>query len=124
MGKFISGLGPHPLSVKPLWKKIKRMKNQPSEQDIPTLIRNGVPFETDEEKARVFAERMAETFRESSDSAKTFDKQNHEKVSDFVKKKLFENNYSISCTISFLKVKLRGSKNFLKDYITFFIHKD
>ena len=94
MEKFISGLSPHPLTVKPLWKKIKRMKNQATEIEIPTLIKDGKSYETDDEKARVFAERMAETFRESSDSANRFDKENYEKVTDFVKNKHYENKYT------------------------------
>ena len=73
------------------------MKNQATEIEIPTLIKDGKSYETDDEKARVFAERMAETFRESSDSANRFDKENYEKVTDFVKNKHFWITIQGSC---------------------------
>ena len=48
----ISGpCGPNPISTKPFWKRINRLRNSPESSSIPTLRENGQVYKTDQEKA-------------------------------------------------------------------------
>ena len=47
MKKFVDSLGKAPLSTKPLWKRVNRLRGQ-SRNGIPTLIVNGAEIEGDE----------------------------------------------------------------------------
>jgi hypothetical protein len=91
---FVRALGPHPLTTKPLWKRIKRMHNQEQSRDIPTLAKDGVEYTTDEEKCKIFAERMANTFKESPDTGQKFDEQNFIKVNEYVNTKKYDQEYT------------------------------
>ena len=104
--RFIRGLGPRPLSTKPIWKRIKRMHNQEQSRDIPTLVKDGVEYSTDEEKSKIFAERMANTFKESPGASSKFDQQNFEKVNDYINLKKYEQEYSPEeKTVKLIKTK-------------------
>ena len=106
MQRFIQGLGPRPLSTKPLWKRIKRMHNQSQSDEIPTLIKEGKEYQTDEAKARVFAERLSETFNEDPSAHEKFDNENFTKINDYVNNKKYENEYSTNDKrIQLIKVK-------------------
>ena len=96
MKKFIQGLGPRPLSTKPLWKRIKRMHNQSQTEEIPTLIKNGKEYSTNDEKARVFGERMAETLNEQPEARAKFDQKHYDFINDYVSNKRYEEEYSES----------------------------
>jgi len=106
LSNFVRALGPHPLTTKPLWKRIKRMHNQEQSRDIPTLAKDGVEYTTDEEKCKIFADRMANTFKESPDAGQKFDEQNFIKVNEYVNAKKYEQEYtSREKEIKFIKTK-------------------
>jgi len=62
--KFLNGLEGKPLTSKPFWKRINRVRNKRKTNNIPTLINkeNDQELTTDEMKANFFGKKLAKTF--------------------------------------------------------------
>jgi len=87
MENFMKRQGPAPLSTKATWNRINRLRGQ-ARKSIPTIVVDGVSFETDEEKAAVFADRMFKTFNEAPVHGK-FDDEFKNQVNDYVRGKKY-----------------------------------
>ena len=90
---FLSKLGPNPISSRPFWSKINRVRSSKKSPSIPTLVINNVKFETNLEKANFFASILSETFSDTCSDAEFDDKfksevlqrvKNHFFIHDFV----------------------------------------
>ena len=82
---FLGKLGPYPASSSIFWQVINRARTQKKSSSIPTLIVDGRKYESDEEKANLFAKVLGETFTESGAST-DFDSTIYSYVEDFVSK--------------------------------------
>ena len=82
---FLGKLGPYPASSSIFWEVINRARTQKKSSSIPTLIVDGRKYESDEEKANLFAKVLGETFTESGAST-DFDSTIYSYVEDFVSK--------------------------------------
>jgi hypothetical protein len=45
--EFIQSIGPNPISTKPFWKRIKRFRNAPVTNSIPTIKDGGIEYKTE-----------------------------------------------------------------------------
>ena len=60
--EFLKSQGPHPLSSVPFWKRINRLRSNKRHKKIETLIVDGVNYETEKEKADLFAQALEDKF--------------------------------------------------------------
>ena len=74
MKKYIKSLGLYPLTTKPIWRRINRVRNGKRKSEIPTLVKDGVKYDNDQKKADIFAERMKSVFNEEHSPGKFDDK--------------------------------------------------
>jgi hypothetical protein len=93
MKKYVESLGHAPLSSKPLWRRVNRLRNVKRSKEIPTLTKDGVDYETDTEKAKIFADRMYNTFNESTESGNKFDNRFRNKINDYITNEKFLASY-------------------------------
>ncbi|CAF0706977.1 unnamed protein product, partial [Brachionus calyciflorus] len=108
---FLNKIGNKPLNSRPFWKKINRLYSNKDVRSIPTLIRNGKVFKTDEEKAKLFGQILSETFslnKENSD--KKFDEEIFLKLKNYFKWNQNYNNEPIS--LKELKDAINRTKDF------------
>ena len=92
MKRFLERLGPRPLSTIPMWRKITRLKNQRRGGEMPTLIKDENEYTTNEEKAKLFEEKMIKVFNEANENS--FDKDLKEKIDRRVESKDYEKEYT------------------------------
>jgi hypothetical protein len=111
MKTFVNGLGPAPLSTKPLWRRINRLRNIKRSKQIPTLVKGGIEFEDDESKAKIFADRMTRTFNESKESIDNFDAEFKAKVEEYISKEEYLPSYPDKQVTKF---KMKDLKRALK----------
>jgi hypothetical protein len=79
--EFINSLGKNPVSTKPFWQKINKIKNKNKSKkgkDIPTLLLNNISYTTKEEKADLFGGLLEQTFKDTNDEK--FDKKFENKI--------------------------------------------
>ena len=82
---FLGKLGSYPASSSIFWQIINRARTQKKSSAIPTLIVGDKKYESDEDKANLFAKVLGETFTESGAST-DFDSIVYTYVEDFVSK--------------------------------------
>ena len=82
---FLGKLGPYPASSSIFWQIINKARTQKKSSSIPTLIVDNKKYESDEDKANLFAKVLGETFTESGAST-DFDSIVYTYVEDFVSK--------------------------------------
>ena len=107
---FLDKHGSHPVSTRPFWEEINKSRNKKSVGSIPTLKKNNIKYDRDQEKANLFANILSNTF--SSDFQKNdFDNDHYNTVIEEVSKKDFnkETNekfsmYELVSTIKKLKI--------------------
>jgi len=68
---FLEKQGKNPTSSKPFWQRIKKYRGNNSSNTIPSLLYNDTLYETDAEKANLFAKILKKTF--SDDQNDKFD---------------------------------------------------
>ena len=90
--EFMKKTGPNPLSSVPFWKRINRLRQRKKPNTIGTLERDGVAYTKDEDKAKIFAERLFETFNENS--RESFDVNFKEKINSYVNGKKYLQEYT------------------------------
>jgi len=90
--KFMKKLGSKPLTTKPLWKRVNRLRGQ-SRHSIPTLYKDNIAFESDFEKAKLFGDRMREIFNETNTQGK-FDDDLKNHIEDEIRLKKYEKLYN------------------------------
>ena len=83
---FLGKLGPYPASSSIFWSIINRARTQKKGSGIPTLIQDGKIYETDKDKANLFASILSKTYSESGEECNEFDKNCYNYVEDFVSK--------------------------------------
>ena len=64
---FLKKQGRNPLNSKPFWQRINKLKGKTVNNSIPTLKKENGIWETDEEKANVFANILKNTFYDQND---------------------------------------------------------
>ena len=65
---FLGKLGPYPASSSIFWQIINRARTQKKSSSIPTLLVDGRKYESDKDKANLFAKVLGETFTETGAS--------------------------------------------------------
>jgi hypothetical protein len=55
-GCFIKKQDANPLNTKPFWQKINTLRGKAKSNSIPTLLKDNNKYETDDEKANLFAD--------------------------------------------------------------------
>lgn len=65
--QFIAKQGKNPLSSKPFWKKINKLRGHAKSNTIPTLKKENDKFENDSDKANLFADILKNTFSDHND---------------------------------------------------------
>ena len=88
--RFLARLGKNPLSTKPLWRRINRMKNKKNSSQIGPIVVNGITIEDDKKKADAFADKLQQTFTPSNNSH--FKKEKLDFIHDFIHKKRYKNS--------------------------------
>ena len=61
----MSKIGQNPLSTKPYWRRINRIRNKKEPKDIPSLIINDNLIELNIDKAKAFGNRLNSIFNNS-----------------------------------------------------------
>ena len=75
--EFLERMGPHPLSTVPFWKRINRLRGKNQSPNIGSLKIDGLTITCNSEKAKVFADRLENVFK--NDNNAWFD-QTHKKT--------------------------------------------
>jgi hypothetical protein len=65
--QFILRQGTNPLNTKPFWQKINSIRHNKSNNSIPTIIKDNVKYETDQDKANLFSSILKDTFSDQND---------------------------------------------------------
>ena len=89
--QFLERQGPHPLSSVPFWKRINRLRSNKRQKKIETLILNGKSYESDTEKADVFAESLEKKFKDDNNSR--FNENMKQDIESFIASGGCENSY-------------------------------
>ena len=97
MSNFLSKLEKTPVSTKPFWQRVNKARKKDSSDAIPTLTKDGVDFKSDEEKANIFAEKLANTFNETNPT--DFDNEFKQNVDQIICEKQYEANYQDKQTV-------------------------
>jgi hypothetical protein len=94
---FVDKLGINPPSTKPFWKRINIIKGKKNKQSIPTLKVDGVEYESDDQKANLFASILNKTFLQATDNHFNykFKKQVEDNLNNFDFNTQDENNKDI-----------------------------
>ena len=61
---FVDGLGPHPLSNLPFWRRINRLRGQKAQKNITTLKIDGLIVTDEKNKTKIFADRLERVFND------------------------------------------------------------
>lgn len=88
MISFLERLDKPPVSTMPFWKKINQIRKNKSDSFIPVLIKDGIEYNTKEDKAKIFAEKLINTFNEPLSN--DFDNEFKTKIGKYIEKKEFE----------------------------------
>ena len=64
---FLDKQGKNPLSTKPFWQRINKLKGNKISKSIPTLKKEDILFETDKSKANLFSDILKSTFSDQND---------------------------------------------------------
>ncbi len=91
MINFLEKLDKTPVSTKPFWKRINQTRKKNYADSIPTLVKEGKEYNTDEEKANLFADKLKSTFNETD--TLDFDMMHRDRINEIINNKLFEDNY-------------------------------
>ncbi|RMZ96916.1 hypothetical protein BpHYR1_038247, partial [Brachionus plicatilis] len=83
---FLDKLGPYPASSSTFWAIINGARSQKKGTGIPKLIQDGRIYESDEDKANLFASILSKTFSESGSVCTDFDTNCYNYVEEFVSK--------------------------------------
>lgn len=96
---FLDRLPKNPVSTKPFWQKINKIRKKKDSNIIPTLYKDNVEYKTDSEKAFIFATKLQSTFNESN--VNSFDRLAKEKIDDEINNKKFYEKYDDKNVIPF-----------------------
>jgi hypothetical protein len=55
------------LNTKPFWQKINSIRHNNTNNSIPTLIKDNVKYDTDQDKASLFSSILKDTFSDQND---------------------------------------------------------
>ncbi len=66
METLYKGQGTNPLNTKPFWQKINSIRHNKSNNSIPTIIKDNVKYETDQDKASLFSSTLKDTFSDQT----------------------------------------------------------
>ncbi len=72
---FVDSLGKNPVSSRPFWQKINKMRNKNGKKrtnQMPSLELNNITYTSNEERANLFGGLLEQTFKDSNDDE--FDK--------------------------------------------------
>ena len=75
---FLERIGKSPLNTVHFWKRIGRLSNKKRPGTLLNIVKDGIEYNTDKEKAKVFAERLEAVF--SKDDDNKFDKKHKENI--------------------------------------------
>lgn len=100
--EFLKTLGPSPISTKPFWKRINRLRAK-SDKGIPTLISCYIEYDTDEKKANLFSDNLYDTFNTNKNP--NYDKNNLEIVDKFIRDKEFLKKSKKNCPVPLFTLK-------------------
>ena len=85
--EFLGKLGPYPPSSSIFWQIINQARSQKKASSIPTLVVGDLVYESDEDKANLFASILGKTFTETGDDpTQNFDPKVYRYVEEFVSK--------------------------------------
>jgi hypothetical protein len=104
---FLGSLGPYPASSSIFWNIINRARSQKNSSSIPTLRIGDSVFESDEEKANLFASILGKTFSEDVNST-DFDNVIYSYVEDFVSKIDYSDENYDRCSLEELMSVLKN----------------
>jgi hypothetical protein len=104
---FLGSLGPYPASSSIFWNIINRARSQKYSSSIPTLRIGDSVFESDEEKANLFASILGKTFSEDVNST-DFDNVIYSYVEDFVSKIDYSDENYDRCSLEELMSVLKN----------------
>jgi hypothetical protein len=82
--EFLGKLGPYPPSSSIFWQIINRARTHKKSTAIPTLISDGFLYESDEEKASLFASVLGKTYTEAGADCSDFDSKFYRDVEEIV----------------------------------------
>ena len=85
MESFLNKLGPYPAASSVFWQIINRARSSKSSSSIPTLKVGDLVYETDQEKAPLFATVLTDTFTDAGSSS-DFDRTLHSPVEEPIAK--------------------------------------
>ena len=83
----MSKIGQNPLSTKPYWRRINRIRNKKEPKDIPSLIINDTLIELNTDKAKAFGNRLNSIFNNSELDEVNFNLNHKKFVNNFINKK-------------------------------------
>jgi hypothetical protein len=89
---FIARMGPHPLSTIPFWRRINRLRNKNQQQNVSTLIVEGLEIKTNESKAKVLADRLEEVF--SDDKNPKFKESHYNEINKKINEEKVDSFYT------------------------------
>ena len=72
---FVASLGPCPLSTKPYWQRINRIRKKKVTRGIPYINLDSKVLSTDEEKAKAFSAKLRNTFSEDQSYSNSFNEE-------------------------------------------------
>jgi hypothetical protein len=104
---FLGSLGPYPASSSIFWNIINRARSQKYSSSIPTLRIGDSVFESDEEKANLFASILGKMFSEDVNST-DFDNVIYSYVEDFVSKIDYSDENYDRCSLEELMSVLKN----------------
>jgi len=107
MLNFLEKLDKTPVSTKPFWKRINQTRKKNFADSIPTLVKEGKEYKTDEEKANLFADKLKSTFNETD--SLDFDMIHRDKINEIINNKSYEDNYENKDVIPITIVELSTS---------------
>ena len=82
--QFTSKLGTRPMSTKPFWNRINRLKNKKQQNKIPSILDNETWLETEEAKANAFGKKLELTFNDYTEPDQLFNADHYKYVDKYV----------------------------------------
>ena len=96
---FMDKLETNPVSSKPFWQRINKLRCSKSSNFIPNITFENTTYSSNEEKANIFAKRLSKTF--SDESSPNFDLNFKNIVDNYIITKEFHNEYLDKSTVAF-----------------------
>ena len=109
---FLNKQGRNPINSKPFWQRIGKLKGKKINNSIPTLKTNNNIYESEEDKANLFAENLKRTFSDQNDPR--FDEKFKLRVENYVVNHDFDKhqyNNKECFTLKDLNIIIRNLKN-------------